>query len=251
MGRLKNLIAAAFVTLSLAANAGNDLFVLSGGAAKAALSDTLTEFKKLADHGIRAEYAPMGPLLEELGRGVEPDLLIVTADVLPDLEQRGWALPGTSVPLGSVGVGVAVRDGATVPDISTPEKLKAVLLAARSITYIDPNKGTSGKHFSKVLRDLGIADAVKGKTMLVEGGYVVEAVARGEAEIGVQQITEILPVAGVKLVGPLPDALQKWTTYVAVRTPYGNADGRVDRLWRYLQSPDSRSIFERRGFTVR
>ena len=96
-----------------------------------------------------------------------------------------------------------------MPDISTPDALRQTLLNAKSITYMDPTKGTSGKHFASVLDQLGIADQMRAKTTLGDVGFVVEPVARGDLELGIQQITEILPVKGAKLVGPLPDALQK------------------------------------------
>ena len=114
------------------------------------------------------------------------------------------------------GIGVAVRDGTPPPDISTPDALKQTLLAARSIVYVDPAIGaTSGIHFAGVLQRLGIAEAVKDKTVLWPGGYAAEALLKGQAELCVHQISEILPVKGVTLVGPLPRELQKITTYSA------------------------------------
>jgi molybdate transport system substrate-binding protein len=109
-----------------------------------------------------------------------------------------------------------VRDGAPRPDISTSDALKQALLAAKSITYVDPAQGaTSGIHFADVLQKLGIADAVKSKTTLVPGGYPAELVAKGEVEMVVHQISEIVPVRGVTLLGPLPKDVQKVTTYSA------------------------------------
>src|SRR2546428_7535811 len=113
-------------------------------------------------------------------------------------------------------MGVAVREGAPKPDISTPEALKQALLAAKSLVYVDPGQGaTSGIHFAGVLERLGIADAVRAKTRLVPGGYPAELVARGEVELVAHQISEIVPVKGVTLVGRLPKDLQKITTYSA------------------------------------
>jgi molybdate transport system substrate-binding protein len=107
-----------------------------------------------------------------------------------------------------------VREGAPRPDIATPEALKQTLLAAKSLVYVDPARGaTSGIHFASVLQRLGIADTVKSKTILIPTGFAAEVVARGEAEIRVHQISEILPVKGVTLVGPLPRELQKVTIY--------------------------------------
>lgn len=138
----------------------------------------------------------------------------MTDAAIDDLARKGIAATGTRTVLARVGIGVAVREGAALPDISTPEALKQTLLAAKSLVYVDPAKGgTSGIHFAGVLQRLGIAEAVKGKTTLLPGGYVVELVAKGEIELGVHQISEILAVKGVRLVGPLPRELQKITIF--------------------------------------
>jgi molybdate transport system substrate-binding protein len=143
-----------------------------------------------------------------------------------------------------------VHERAVAPDISTPEALKQTLLAAKSITYIDPAKGTSGKHFAEVLQRLGISEAVKAKTRLADAGYVVEPVARGEIELGIQQITEILPVQGVKLVGPLPEPLQKITVYSAALTPHARDADAVRGFLAYLRGAEARGIFTAKGFST-
>jgi molybdate transport system substrate-binding protein len=113
-------------------------------------------------------------------------------------------------------MGVGVREGAPVPDIATSEAFKQALLAARSLVYVDPAQGaTSGIHFAGLLQKFGIADDVKSKTTLVPGGYPAELVANGEVEMVVHQISEIVPVKGVRLVGPLPKDVQKVTVYSA------------------------------------
>lgn len=190
-----------------------DLSVFSAGAAKAALGEIVENYEKTSGDKLNVEYAPVGTLLRRLADGAKPDILIVTADVMGEVERKAWTVPGTASPIGSVGVGVAVQEQAQVPDISSPQALRQTLLNARSITYIDPEKGTSGKHFAEVLKRLGIVEQMKAKTILGDTGYVVEPVALGKVELGIQQITEILPVKGVKLVGPLPEPLQKITIY--------------------------------------
>ena len=155
---------------------------------------------------------------------------------------------GSAVPVGSVGIGVAVKAGAARPDISSPEALRQTLLQARSITYMDPQKGTSGKHFAAVLEQLGIASQMQSKTRLGDVGFVVEPVAKGEIEIGIQQITEILPVQGAVLLGPLPGSLQKITTYSALLGAGAQAKPAAADLIRYLQTPQATVVFERTGF---
>ena len=188
-----------------------ELRVLSGGAAKSLVDPLAATFA----HGkVEVEYQPMGRLVESLARGPEVDLVIVTEETLPRLERENRVQRGAK-PVARVGIGVAVNEKAASPDISTVEAFKRTLLAAKSVVYIDPKVGTSGKHVAEVLERLGIAEQVNAKATLGQGGYIVEPVGRGEIELGIHQISEILPVRGVKLVGPLPRELQKYTTYVA------------------------------------
>lgn len=246
---LRTLSAAALAALAATASAA-EVSVFSGGAVRLALDAAAARYERLTANHVTADYAPVGTLMGRLEAGAQADVVVLTTDVLPEAGRRGWVLPDSATVLGGIGVGVAVREGAAVPDISTPEALKRTLLAARSITYIDPQKGTSGKHFAAVLQRLGIAEAVKGKTVLASAGYVVEPVARGEVELGIQQITEILPVKGVKLVGPLPEPLQKITEYTAALTPRGQESAAARGFLAYLRSGECRGIFKDKGFRV-
>ena len=188
-----------------------DLRVLSGGAAKSLVDPLAASFP----HGkVAVQYQPMGRLVESLAQGADVDLVIVTEETLPRLERDKRVQRGAK-PIARVGIGVAVNERAPSPDISTVEAFKRTLLAAKSVVYIDPKVGTSGKHVAEVLERLGIAEQVNAKATLGQGGYIVEPVGRGEIEVGIHQISEILPVKGVKLAGPLPGELQKYTTYVA------------------------------------
>jgi molybdate transport system substrate-binding protein len=208
-------LTAALAMLGGVANAA-EVHVLAGGA----VQETMTELNKLFErdsgHKIVATFGPMGTLQEKIAGGARADLLVMTGPALNAVEGKGTAL-GQRKELGRVGIGVAVREGAPKPDISTPEKLREALLAAKSITYADPARGaTSGMHFAGVLEKLGIKDAVASKTKLQVGGFVVELVAKGEVEMGIQQMSEIVPVKGVTLLGPLPGDLQSITPYLAV-----------------------------------
>jgi len=137
-----------------------------------------------------------------------------------------------------------------VPDISSPEALKRTLLAAKSVTYMDPTRGTSGKYFDEVLLPkLGIRDAVRAKATLGKGGSIAEMVARGEVEIAFHQMTEMLPVAGIAIVGPLPAALQKTTVYAAAVMSAATHPRQARALIDYLASPAGRKAFLDRGFT--
>jgi molybdate transport system substrate-binding protein len=222
--------------------------VYSGGAVKAALVPAAERFTAASGTAVAIEFHPMGPLTRRLREGATPDIVVLTREVLDELEKTPLVARDTATEVGRVAIGVAVHESAPSPDISTPEAFKRTLLAARSLVYIDPERGTSGRHFAGVLRELGIAEAMAPKTRLGEGGYVVEPVGRGEVEIGIHQITEILPVKGVKLVGPLPAALQKETVYVGVLTPGARDPTRARAFLEFLRLPETRALFAARGF---
>ncbi len=228
----------------------SELLVWSAGAAQTPLSLLISDYQKASGNTVKVEFAPVGVLVKRLAEGGRPDVLILSQDVVPNVEKNGWTVPGTASPIGRVGVGVAIKEGAPMPDISTPAALRQTLLNAKSITYMDPTKGTSGKHFASVLEQLGIADQMKAKTTLGDVGFVVEPVARGDLELGIQQITEILPVKGAKLVGPLPEALQKITTYsIALGTQARDAPVARD-LMTYIASQRSQAVFVVHGFAA-
>jgi molybdate transport system substrate-binding protein len=227
-GSILRLFIATLTLAALCAPLANadEIRVLSGGAAKALVEPLAQSFKAATGHLALVEFQPMGPLTERLAKGEAIDMVILTSDVLERLEREGKLPKGIGRPIARVGVGVAVNENAPLPDISTAEAFKRTVLAAKSLVYIDPTIGTSGKHVATVLEKLGIAEQMKAKTTLLKGGYVVEPVGRGEIELGIHQISEIMPVKGIRLVGPLPEELQKYTVYVAVPvpgTPHGAA----------------------------
>jgi len=233
----------AFALLLPLTAVAQDLRVLSGGAAKSLVDPLAASFP---GGKVEVQYQPMGKLTESLAQGAKVDMVIVTEEVLPRLQKEG-RVKGGAKPVARVGVGVAVHEAAPAPDISTPEKFKQALLAAKSVVYIDPKIGTSGKHVAEVLSRLGIADQVNAKAKFGQGGYIVEPVGRGEIELGIHQISEILPVKGVKLVGELPRELQKYTVYVAA--PVSDARLVADFI-AHLTGPEGRKRLAQAGYTA-
>jgi molybdate transport system substrate-binding protein len=224
----------------------DEIKVISGGAARSFVEPLAREFP---GHEVKLDWQPMGKLVQSLAAGQPADMVIVTSEVLQQLEKEGRLAPQSGRPIARVGIGVAVHRSAPSPDISTPEAFKRTLLAAKSIVYIDPKTGTSGKHVAEILSRLGIADEVNRKARLGQGGYIVEPVGRGEIELGIHQISEILPVKGVKLVGELPRELQKYTVYVAAPVP-GSAKGAlVQELIGHLRSTSARERLAQAGYT--
>lgn len=224
--------------------------VFAPSVVRAAIAPIIERFQTDSGHTVTMEYGGTGLLLGRLKRGEVADVLVLPADKVGALSAEGRIVAGSPAEVGAVGIGVAVAEGAPLPDIGTPAALRQVLLDARHIGAIAPGNSTSGQHFAQVLEQLGIAEQVRPKLVLIDHGYVAERVARGEADIGIQQITEILPVKGARLAGPLPAALQKTTAYVAavyVSSPRPEAAAGFVRA---LVSPAAQDAFRRHGFLV-
>jgi len=197
-----------------------DIRVLSGGAAKSLVDPLAKSFKGAT---VRVEYQPMGKLVQSLKAGDPADMVIVTTEVLPSLQLNGKAIA-------RVGIGVAVNEKAPSPDISTVAAFRKTLLAAKSVVFIDPKVGTSGKHLAEVFKKLNVEREVYAKATL--------------------QISEILPVKGVKLVGPLPAELQKYTVYVAAPSAKTGKKATVDAFIAHLTGPEARGRLDKAGYTA-
>jgi molybdate transport system substrate-binding protein len=225
--------------------------VLSAGAVKAIVSDLGEQFRQESGNTVGFTFDTVGALRQKAATE-SADVLILTDTAIDELARQGIVVAGTRADLARVGIGVAVRQGAPLPDISTPDALKQTLLSVKSLVYVDPARGaTSGIHFAGVLERLGIADAVKGKTLLWPGGFAAEAVAKGQAELCVHQISEILPVAGVVLVGPLPKELQKITTYSAALAARSASPDAARALLAFLARPAFKAKFAAAGLDYR
>jgi molybdate transport system substrate-binding protein len=234
-----------FILLAFSSSVvAEEIRVLSGGAAKSLVDPLAKSFKGATVH---VEYQPMGKLTQSLKAGDPADMVIVTNEVIENLKGQ-VVLPGKGV--ARVGIGVAVNEKAPSPDISTVDAFRKTLLAAKSVVYIDPKVGTSGKHVAQILQQLGIAEEVNRKATFGQGGYITEPVGRGEIELGIHQISEILPVKGVKLVGPLPAELQKYTVYVAAPSAKTAKKATVDAFIAHLTGPEARGRLDKAGYTA-
>jgi molybdate transport system substrate-binding protein len=188
--------------------------VLCTNGVKSLMLDLVPAFEHAHATLVAIAWGSTKTLVDELEAGASGDLAVLTDEAIDDLIARGRVLPGTRVDLARSGIGLAVRKGAEKPDIGSSEALERTLLTASSVCQ--SKTGVSGLYFPTVLARLGIADAMRSKIVMADSGTPVgEVVARGEAEIGIQQISELLPVAGLDIVGPLPSELQKITTFSA------------------------------------
>lgn len=228
------------------------LKVLSAGAVRAVVPGLADAFHTETGHVVTLDFDTAGALRKKIVAGEPADVLIATDTVIDELTRQDRVVSGTRTDIARVGIGVAVRQGTPLPDISTTDAFKQALLAARSIVYNDPAIGaTSGIHFAGVLQRLGIGEAVKDKTVLWKGGYAAEALVQGKADLCVHQISEILPVKGVRLVGPLPRDLQKVTIYAAGLSPRSATPDTAKAFIAFLARPAFRATFAEAGLDYR
>lgn len=236
--------------LALGAGAA-EITVMSTGAVKVPFTDASAQWSKDTGHKVSATFDPAGPLRQKIASGMRGDIVIIPIESFAALEKDGVIVAGSRRDLGAVSMGAAVKEGAPVPDISSVEALKSTLRNAKSVTYMDPERGTSGKHFdATVLPRLGMRDEVRAKTRLGQGGSVAEIVASGEAEIAFQNVTELLPVKGVKVVGLLPAELQSPIVYAGAVMNGAKNPGEAQQLLDYLASPPGRRVFLDKGFAA-
>jgi molybdate transport system substrate-binding protein len=244
-GRL--LLAAAFSLLPTTAFA-TDVKVLAAGALAQPLKEIVPRFEQETGNKVTIVYGNAGSVRSMLDKGDAADVVMLPADALAQAEARGSVQAGTRVDLAAVAIGVAMKKGVAPPDISTPDALKRALLAAKAVAYSDPARATSGKHFDTVvLPALGIADEVRAKAKLQTEGSSAEFVRRGEADIAVQQVSELLPVEGVMVIGLLPASLQKVTVYGAGIAKAAAAKDAAQKLMAFLTSPASKAVFKAKG----
>jgi molybdate transport system substrate-binding protein len=241
------LLAATLAIFPIVAFAA-EIRILSAGALSQPLKELVPRFEQATGDKISIVYGNAGAVRALLEKGEAADLVILPADSLAEVEAKGLVQPGTRADLAAVNIGVAVKKGVPAPDISTPDALKRALLEAKAVAYSDPARATSGKHFdSVVLPALGIADQVRAKAKLQTEGSSAEFVRRGEADIAVQQVSELLSVEGVTVIGLLPPSLQKTTIYSAVIATRAAARQSAEKLIAFLASAPSKAVFRAKG----
>jgi molybdate transport system substrate-binding protein len=222
-----------------------EIAVLSSTAMREVLEELIPAFERASGHKVVITFQSGVNVSARMREGAVADVVITAAPALDDLIKDGKVVAGSRVDFVRARVGVAVRAGAPKPDIATPEAFKNAMLAAKSIGY---SRGPSGVHFESVLRRLGIDDQVKGKLIRPERGVRVGAlVAKGEAELGVQQINELLPLPGIDFVGPLPSELQTVLVYVTGLPATARQQELAKALVKFLTSEAALPVFKKLG----
>ena len=220
--------------------------VAGGGPLPDVLGTLMPMFEKATGNKVKISFKGGPEITADLKQGAA-DLVITNTEVVDEYAKTGEVADTGKTLLMISKVAVGVKAGAPRPDVSTPDKLKAALLAAKTVGY---SQGSSGQHFQTVIQKLGIADAVKAKAVVVQGRPVGAAIASGEAEIGVQQVAELRPVAGVDVIGELPPELQKKLPYSAGVAAKAKDAATARALVTFLRSQPAMDVLKKKGMDL-
>jgi molybdate transport system substrate-binding protein len=210
--------------------------VLSTLALKGAVSSLTEQYAAAGGARIDADFAPTLALLDRLRAGEAADVVILTREGLEEVVREGRVASESCVDLARSYVGIAVRAGEPHPDISTEPALRAALLGARAVAY--SRLGASGILFAKLIERMGIASDINARAVIIPQGFTAERLVAGEADLAVQQISELKQVGGVEVIGPIPHQLQTPAVFSAGRMAASPRSAQSDRLLRYLASPE-------------
>ena len=230
-----------------------EINALISTALKSAMDELLPSFEREHGHTIRASYGPSGALIPRFNAGQPADVFLTDSAAIDELIRQGKVVPGRS-DLARTGIGIAVRKGAPKPDVSSPEALKQALLAARSVGHAAPAGGSiTAPHIMRMFQQLGIAAEMAPKVRLAAGGpngRVSVLISSGEAEIGLQQVSELMSNPDVEVIGMLPPELQQVTTYSAGIATSAKEPDAARVLIHFLAAPDAIAIYKLRGLML-
>jgi len=210
-----------------------------------AMRSLSSAFESATGIHVDADFAPTLALVKRLRDGEVADLVILTREGLDELIGEGRVVAGSAADLARSFVGIAVRAGQAHPDISTEAALRRTLLAARSVAY--SRLGASGVYFAQLIQRWGIAAEINASATIVEQGFTAERLISGEADLAVQQISELKQVEGIEVVGPIPHDLQTPAVFSAGRMASAKHAEAADRLLRYLASPEVVPVLRQSG----
>jgi molybdate transport system substrate-binding protein len=229
-----------------------EIKLLAAAALEQVLTELVPQFEKDTGHRVTVVYGPIGALTDRLAKGEQADVAIVSDRQVDDLQKSGKVLAGTRVDVARTGVGAFVRKNSAKPDISSVDAFKRTLLAARTVTYAAPSSGgAAGIYVARLMERMGISDEMDKKTKFdPRGGLLMyQLVANGEAEIGFDQMSIIL-TQPVELIGPLPEAVQNYTTFTAGVIATSDQVKTAQVLIQFLASPAARARMTTSGLQV-
>lgn len=221
------------------------LRVFSSNGVKALLQDAQADVERAVGRPIAYEFSTATALTRRIDGGDVPDVAVLTSALVDELSTKGTLAAGSRRDLARVGVGVGVRSGAAAADIATPDALKALLLGAQSVTFTA--EGQSRATIDQAFDRLGIVPEMRAKTILKGPGEAPATVARGEAEVVLTLVSEIVEVPGLTLLGPLPAELQTHVTFTAARSANTRDSEAADRLLQALAGAGVAARLARHG----
>jgi molybdate transport system substrate-binding protein len=215
-----------------------------------AVTELANQFMRETGDQVDITFGPVGTLQRKLAAGETTDVLILGQPAMEMMEQQGCFVAGTRTDVSRVSIGVAVRDGAEAPDISTAEAFKTALLAAPAIAFTHASVGgTAAVYLPQMFKRMGIAEEIERKARPQQSGAeVAECVARGEAELGITLIPEIVPIKGARVIGKLPAALADDTTYTAAVAAGSAVPAAAAAFISALARPATREVWQAAGF---
>ena len=248
LGRTSALAATLAFVAGTAGQAA-EIRVLQSGAFKAPMAEIKPLFEQASGQTLKLDADTSGRIAARIDKGEETDFIISTSVGVDDLIKQGKLLADSKAPVARAGVGVVVRKGAPKPDVSTPEKFKQALLDAKTVAYTNPaSGGQSGVYFAKLLTQLGITDEINKKAKFGDGGPVALIVAKGDAELEMQPIPELLAHSDVTdFVGPLPAALQSYNHLTAGIPANGTQPEAARALIKFLATPAAQAVMKAKG----
>jgi molybdate transport system substrate-binding protein len=224
-----------------------DLKLLTAGAFKSVALELVPEFEKKTGHKVTVENDTAGGVARRVAGGEYVDVVVIPPAAMGPL-LGNKLVESSAKPLARVGIGVSVKQGTPLPDISSVDAWKKSLLAARAITYTDPaSGGTAGTYLANLFEKLGIAAELKPKTVLVKGGLAGEKLITGEADIAMQPASELLAVPGTVLVGPIPLEVQTYILYSGAVSSGARDQAAADGLLAALRGPDTAAVLKKKG----
>jgi molybdate transport system substrate-binding protein len=246
-GLMVSIVIAAIASTSLVADAAEITLIAPGGI-RAALEELIPGFERASGHKVKATFGSGGGTKERIIKG-EPFDVPVAQPPLDPVIASGHVVPASETPLASVAIGLAVRAGSPKPDISTAEAVKRLFLSSKAISYPNPASGAAaGVSLNETIRKLGIAEEMKPKIKLAQGGRgAMQVLANGEVDYGLTFISEIITESGVEVVGPLPRDISTPTELVGFLSAQTKERGAAQALLRYLSSPEAHAIYRAKG----
>jgi molybdate transport system substrate-binding protein len=220
----------------------SEIRVMASAAFREAYLELLPDFERASGHRVTNTWVPSVQMMNRLKGGETTDVVILSDAALAELMQAG--IVAERFPLARSGIGVAVRAGAPRPDIASSNALKRAVLSATSVVY---STGPSGIYLANLFERLGIAPQIRDKVRQVQGEPAGAVVARGEAELGFQQMSELLPVSGIDIIGPLPPEIQEITVFSAGLHAQAQAPDAARALIAYLKAPHAAPVIRRKG----